>query len=283
MPVTVAKTAGFCFGVQRAVDTVYQQLKESRLAGFPKLYTLGEIIHNPQVVEELRSLGAVAVDSLEQLLTLEAQANPPVPVIIRSHGVPRSVYTALEQNSIPYIDATCPYVKLIQERVQNQPADSLVLIAGDAAHPEVQGIIGHCNATYVTFKSAQELQNLTESRPFLAKMNSIMVAQTTFNTSEWQKCVKTAKKLYTNLKIFDTICKATLMRQTEAAQLAEVDRRQAQLQYREISGYLQPVLQNHLGRNGKGTFERSGGRGLPDWRGQSNWCYCRCFDTGSYN
>ena len=136
--------------------------------------------------------------------------------------MPRSVYTALEQNSIPYIDATCPYVKLIQERVQNQPADSLVLIAGDAAHPEVQGIIGHCNATYVTFKSAQELQNLTESRPFLAKMNSIMVAQTTFNTSEWQKCVKTAKKLYTNLKIFDTICKATLMRQTEAAQLAEV-------------------------------------------------------------
>lgn len=222
MPVTVAKTAGFCFGVQRAVDTVYQQLKESQLTGFPKLYTLGEIIHNPQVVEELRSLGAVAVDSLEQLLMLEAQANPPVPVIIRSHGVPRSVYTALEQNSIPYIDATCPYVKLIQERVQNQPADSLVLIAGDAAHPEVQGIIGHCNATHVTFKSAAELQNLTESRPFLAKMNSILVAQTTFNTSEWQKCVKTAKKLYTNLKIFDTICKATLMRQTEAAQLAEV-------------------------------------------------------------
>ena len=166
MPVTVAKTAGFCFGVQRAVDTVYQQLKESQLTGFPKLYTL-----------------------------------------IRSHGVPRSVYTALEQNNIPYIDATCPYVKLIQERVQNQPADSLVLIAGDAAHPEVQGIIGHCNAAYVTFKSAQELQNLTESRPFLAKMNSILVAQTTFNTSEWQKCVKTAKKLYTNLKIFDTICK----------------------------------------------------------------------------
>ena len=96
MPVTVAKTAGFCFGVQRAVDTVYQQLKESQLTGFPKLYTLGEIIHNPQVVEELRSLGAVAVDSLEQLLTLEAQANPPVPVIIRSDRKSiRSVFTHL--------------------------------------------------------------------------------------------------------------------------------------------------------------------------------------------
>lgn len=151
MPVTVAKTAGFCFGVQRAVDTVYQQLQESRLTGFPKLYTLGEIIHNPQVVEELRSLGAVAVDSLEQLLTLEAQANPPVPVIIRSHGVPRSVYTALEQNSIPYIDATCPYVKLIQERVQNQPADSLVLIAGDARAPGGAGNYWslQCNICYI--------------------------------------------------------------------------------------------------------------------------------------
>lgn len=106
MPVTVAKTAGFCFGVQRAVDTVYQQLKESRLAGFPKLYTLGEIIHNPQVVEELRSLGAVAVDSLEQLLTLEAQANPPVPVITAAHGVrgrstPRSSKTASPTSTPP--------------------------------------------------------------------------------------------------------------------------------------------------------------------------------------
>lgn len=122
MPVTVAKTAGFCFGVQRAVDTVYQQLQESRLTGFPKLYTLGEIIHNPQVVEELRSLGAVAVDSLEQLLHAGGTSQPagsghhPV-----SRWLRRSVYTALEQNSIPYIDATCPYVKLIQERVQNQP------------------------------------------------------------------------------------------------------------------------------------------------------------------
>ena len=89
MPVTVAKTAGFCFGVQRAVDTVYQQLRESDLSGFPKIYTLGEIIHNPQVVEELHTLGAVAVESLEELLMLEAQANPPVPVIIRYQPVTR--------------------------------------------------------------------------------------------------------------------------------------------------------------------------------------------------
>ncbi|MFR8760739.1 MAG: bifunctional 4-hydroxy-3-methylbut-2-enyl diphosphate reductase/30S ribosomal protein S1 [Negativibacillus sp.] len=220
MPVTVAKTAGFCFGVRRAVDTVYRQLEESCRTESPKLYTLGEIIHNPQVVEELNDLGAVAVEQLPELLTLEQTEK--VPVIIRSHGVPHSVYEAFEENGIPYVDATCPYVRQIQKIVADQPQDTLVLVAGDAKHPEVKGIIGHCNATFVTFESAEELQKITESSPNLAKMNSVMVAQTTFNTSEWQKCVETAKKLYTKPKIFDTICKATLMRQTEAAHLAEV-------------------------------------------------------------
>ena len=220
MPVTVAKTAGFCFGVRRAVDTVYRQLEESCRTESPKLYTLGEIIHNPQVVEELNDLGAVAVEQLPELLTLEQTEK--VPVIIRSHGVPHSVSEAFEQNGIPYVDATCPYVRQIQKIVADQPQDTLVLVAGDAKHPEVKGIIGHCNATFVTFESAEELQKITENSPNLAKMNSVMVAQTTFNTSEWQKCVETAKKLYTKPKIFDTICKATLMRQTEAAHLAEV-------------------------------------------------------------
>lgn len=220
MPVTVAKTAGFCFGVRRAVDTVYRQLEESCRTESPKLYTLGEIIHNPQVVEELNDLGAVAVEQLPELLTLEQTEK--VLVIIRSHGVPHSVYEAFEENGIPYVDATCPYVRQIQKIVADQPQDTLVLVAGDAKHPEVKGIIGHCNATFVTFESAEELQKITENSPNLAKMNSVMVAQTTFNTSEWQKCVETAKKLYTKPKIFDTICKATLMRQTEAAHLAEV-------------------------------------------------------------
>lgn len=226
MPLTVAKTAGFCFGVRRAVDTVYEQLERIPSTSSPKLFTLGEIIHNAQVVEELDSLGAVAVDSLEKLLELEEQLSqqnrPYIPVIIRSHGVPKKVYEALDSRSIPYIDATCPNVKRIQKIVEEQPEGTLVLIAGDAVHPEIQGIIGHCNVTCVTFTSAKELAEFIENHANLSKMNSVMVAQTTFNTSEWQKCVETAKNLYTNLKIFDTICKATLMRQTEAAQLAEV-------------------------------------------------------------
>ncbi|WP_296627366.1 bifunctional 4-hydroxy-3-methylbut-2-enyl diphosphate reductase/30S ribosomal protein S1 [uncultured Negativibacillus sp.] len=226
MPVTVAKTAGFCFGVRRAVDTVYEQLQCSSLPTSPKLFTLGEIIHNSQVVDELKSLGAIPVPSLEELLEQELsrkqQGLPFVPVIIRSHGVARKVYEALEQNEIPYIDATCPNVQRIQKIAADQPEGALLLIAGDSNHPEIQGIMGHCNVTCVTFQSAEELRNLTEKHANLSKMTSVMVAQTTFNTSEWQKCVETAKNLYTNLKIFDTICKATLMRQTEAAQLAEV-------------------------------------------------------------
>ena len=226
MPVTVAKTAGFCFGVRRAVDTVYEQLQCSSLPTSPKLFTLGEIIHNSQVVDELKSLGAIPVPSLEELLEQELsrkqQGLPFVPVIIRSHGVARKVYEALEQNEIPYIDATCPNVQRIQKIAADQPEGTLLLIAGDSNHPEIQGIMGHCNVTCVTFQSAEELWNLTEKHANLSKMTSVMVAQTTFNTSEWQKCVETAKNLYTNLKIFDTICKATLMRQTEAAQLAEV-------------------------------------------------------------
>ena len=226
MPLTVAKTAGFCFGVRRAVDTVYEQLERISSTSSPKLFTLGEIIHNAQVVEELDSLGAVAVDSLEKLLELEEQLSqqnrPYIPVIIRSHGVPKKVYETLDSRSIPYIDATCPNVKRIQKIVEEQPEGTLVLIAGDAVHPEIQGIIGHCNVACVTFTSAKELAEFTENHANLSKMNSVMVAQTTFNTSEWQKCVETAKNLYTNLKIFDTICKATLMRQTEAAHLAEV-------------------------------------------------------------
>lgn len=158
----------------------------------PKLYTLGEIIHNPQVVEELNTLGAVAVEQLPELLTLEQTEK--VPVIIRSHGVPHSVYEAFEENGIPYVDATCPYVRQIQKIVADQPQDTLVLVAGDAKHPEVKGIIGHCNATFVTFESAEELQKITENSPNLAKMNSVMVAQTTFNTSEWPKMRRNCEK-----------------------------------------------------------------------------------------
>ena len=208
MPVTVAKTAGFCFGVNRAVDTVVQQLEQGK-----KLYTLGEIIHNPQVTADLASRGADAIDSLDDAVEERT-------VIIRSHGVPHSVYEALEARGLPYVDATCPYVKKIQNIVAEQDAETGILIAGDVKHPEVHGIVGHCKSQWLTFLNDEELQNLEETIVKMSKKQWILVAQTTFNANEWKKCVETAKKLCTNPKIFDTICKATLTRQTEAAELA---------------------------------------------------------------
>ena len=208
MPVTVAKTAGFCFGVSRAVDTVYQHLAEGK-----KLYTLGEIIHNPQVTAELKSKGADVAESIADMTEQR-------PVIIRSHGVPRSVYEELSAAGLPYVDATCPYVKKIQTIVSEVGADTGVLIAGNPTHPEVIGIMGHCSGDYLVFQNDEELQNLEETIVKMSKKDWVLVAQTTFNAKLWKKCVEIAKKLCTNPKNFDTICKATLTRQTEAAQLA---------------------------------------------------------------
>ncbi len=208
MNVTVAKTAGFCFGVNRAVDTVLENLKNGQ-----KLYTLGEIIHNPQVTADLAAKGADAIESLEEAVEER-------PVIIRSHGVPKSIYEELERRGLPCIDATCPYVKKIQNIVAEQPEGTGILIAGDRTHPEVIGIMGHCSCEYLTFTSDEELQKLEETIVKMSKKQWILVAQTTFHAIEWRKCVETAKKLCTNPKIFDTICKATLTRQSEAAELA---------------------------------------------------------------
>lgn len=207
MPVTVADTAGFCFGVNRAVTMVEDHLKKG------PLYTLGEIIHNPQIVQSLREKGATPIYSLEEI-------TQPLPVVLRSHGVPAATLRQLESLGLPVIDATCLYVKKIHQIVAAQGENTLVLIAGDQEHSEVKGIMGHCNATFVTFNSDEELQKLANYIVNLSKKECVMVAQTTFNANEWKKCVETAKKLYTNLKIFDTICKATLTRQTEAAALA---------------------------------------------------------------
>ena len=144
MPVTVAKTAGFCFGVSRAVDTVYQQLAEGK-----KLYTLGEIIHNPQVTAELKSKGADVAESIADMTEQR-------PVIIRSHGVPRSVYEELSAAGLPYVDATCPYVKKIQTIVSEVGADTGVLIAGNPTHPEVLGM----TATLVFSWSLSEQEDI---------------------------------------------------------------------------------------------------------------------------
>lgn len=211
MEITVAKSAGFCFGVDRAVNIVYDLLQDG-----VSVSTLGPIIHNKQVVCELESKGVTAVES-------HMQANTDSTLVIRSHGVTEQVYDSLKNKGIKYVDATCPFVSKIHKTVSEQSKSGrIILIAGDKNHPEVEGIIGHCHTEAYTFLNDSELSNLADIFPFLKNSDVCVVAQTTFDVEEWKKCLKTLKKVYTKSIFFDTICNATSQRQSDAYKLAQV-------------------------------------------------------------
>ena len=210
MPVRLAESAGFCFGVNNAVNQVYRLLDEGE-----KVCTLGPIIHNPQVVDKLAARGVTIVEDPSQVPADSV-------LVIRSHGVPQSTYQQVEELGVRCCDATCPFVAKIHKIVdEHSAAGAVVLIAGNPEHPEVLGIRGHCHGDEYCFHDEAELENLLTSHPEWDTMPCIMVAQTTFNKTIWKKCEKIAKKVCTNVKIFDTICRATAKRQEEAISLAQ--------------------------------------------------------------
>ena len=210
MPVHLAESAGFCFGVNNAVNRVYQLLDEGE-----QVCTLGPIIHNPQVVEELAARGVRIVDKPTD--TPEGNV-----LVIRSHGVPESVYATIQQQNIRCCDATCPFVAKIHRIVATHSAEgAIVLVAGNPDHPEVLGIRGHSVGPTYCFQTEEELEQVVSDHPEAVQNPCILVAQTTFNKNVWKKCEEKAKKLCTNLKIFDTICSATAKRQEEAVSLAQ--------------------------------------------------------------
>ncbi len=209
--VMLAKTAGFCFGVRRAIDKIYALLDEGK-----QVCTLGPVIHNPQMVEQLRRQGV-------RILRDTAEARPGETVVIRSHGVPQGVLDALRAQGSEYADATCPFVAKIHRIVrENAGPQDWVLVAGDKTHPEVLGIVGHTSARTLVLQDAQELADALqgEAGGRIASSKCILVAQTTFDAKKWEKCKESAKKLCTNLSIFDTICNATMDRQLEAEAIA---------------------------------------------------------------
>ena len=208
MKVILAKTAGFCFGVNRAVEMTYQLLGEGR-----KVATLGPLIHSPQVVQDLERRGAVTCDTVEQV-------PDGYEVVIRSHGVPREVYDKINTRSLAFHDATCPFVTKIHKIAAEAGGNgALLLVAGDASHPEVQGIVGHTSGEVRIFANLEQLKRLA---PELEKQKSIyVVAQTTFNVQSWEICKEFLKNQCTNSKIFDTICNATWARQQEAEDLSQ--------------------------------------------------------------
>ncbi len=208
MSVTVAKNAGFCFGVSRAVELVEQSAASGK-----RVVTLGPIIHNRHVVAKFEGLGVKVIDAPED-------AQPDMTVIIRSHGVPKRVIDALEQRGVEIVDATCPFVKRIHGIVAKAGEEGrLPVIIGTRAHPEVEGIAGWCGDCRI-FESPEELENWANSCQVGADTPLCMVSQTTSTESLWKKCCEIAKKQFTNLKIFDTICRATEFRQGEAAVLS---------------------------------------------------------------
>ena len=209
MQLIQAKTAGFCFGVDRAVSMV-----EAAAGSGRKTVTLGPIIHNRHVVAHFEALGVHEIDS-------PAQAHPDETVIIRSHGVGRAEYEALEAVGCRIEDATCPFVKKIHTLVsQGELLGRRAIIIGTRSHPEVRAIAGWCREPLI-FETAEELENWLLEAPERAQMPYRMVSQTTSTKKLWEKCREIAKKVCTNCEIFDTICKATEMRQEEAILLSQ--------------------------------------------------------------
>jgi len=210
--IKLAKTAGFCFGVDRAVNLVYSLLEKGE-----KVCTLGPIIHNTQLVSDLESKGVKIIDDI-------CECPNGYTVVIRTHGVEKNVIDNAQKSDISFINATCPFVLKIHKIVQSQPEGTVTLVAGDENHPEVMGIRSYCQGKSYVFRNEQELSDLLENSSIDKEKPLICVSQTTFSLKEWKKCEKILKKLYTNCKIYSTICNATADRQEEAASVSrEVD------------------------------------------------------------
>ena len=206
--VIVAKTAGFCFGVERAVSKVYEQLEKTN----QQIYTYGPIIHNEEVVEDLSRRGVQVIHSEEEL----KQINSGV-MIIRSHGVSRHIYQIMKEKGLEIIDATCPFVKKIHRIVEEQTrAGRQVVIVGSEKHPEVEGIKGWGDAHTVVIETVEEAKNFSPKND----KSVAVVSQTTFNYNKFKELVEKFSKKGYDILVLNTICNATQERQVEAKEIA---------------------------------------------------------------
>ena len=208
MKITVAKTAGFCFGVKRAVELVEQQAFLGK-----KVYTYGPIIHNEEVTERLSQMGVQIVSNQEEWNRVEKGT-----LIIRSHGVSKQEYEEMKESGHEILDATCPFVKKIHRIVEEQSNNGReIIVIGTESHPEVQGIIGWCNGPVLVVENAADAEQLEEK---IGKKVCI-VAQTTFNSKKFQDLVEIIEKKRYDIFVLSTICSATEERQKETRLLAQ--------------------------------------------------------------
>ena len=215
MEVRLAECAGFCFGVKRAVDTVYEQLETGKT-----IYTYGPIVHNEEVVKDLEEKGVRVIENKEELEAMQSvdeEGTNAGTIIIRAHGVPREIYDIIEEKGFECVDATCPFVKRIHRIVEKASAEgSHVVIVGNPGHPEVEGIKGWCDGPVTILETPEEAQN------FSAKEGEkiCIVSQTTFNYNKFQYIVEIFQKKGYNDSVVNTICNATEERQRSAKAIA---------------------------------------------------------------
>ena len=213
--VKLAKSAGFCFGVKRAVNMVYEEIDKS--VGSDEntpIYTYGPIIHNDEVVKDFASKGVTLVKELSELENLEKGK-----IIVRSHGISRAEYEEMEQYGFTVVDATCPFVRKIHKIVdEHSKQGEYIIIIGNPSHPEVCGIRGWVNGDDVSIiESKEEAENFVLE----ADKKICIVSQTTFNYNKFQDLVEIVSKKGYNISVLNTICNATEERQTEARQIAK--------------------------------------------------------------
>lgn len=207
--IKLAKTAGFCFGVDRAVNLVYELVEKGE-----RVCTLGPIIHNAQLVSDLESKGVKIIEEPEQ-------CPKDYKLVIRTHGVEKEIVERIKAMGVEYVNATCPFVTKIHNIVKKYDEETTVLIAGDRNHPEVLGIRSYCNGNSYVFKNEEELQEIIQNAEIVNKNKIICVSQTTFSQKVWEIFEKIVKKEFTNCEFFDTICNATSDRQAEANEISK--------------------------------------------------------------
>ncbi|MBO5485615.1 MAG: 4-hydroxy-3-methylbut-2-enyl diphosphate reductase, partial [Eubacterium sp.] len=209
MEVRLAESAGFCFGVKKAMEKVYEQIENS---GGKKIYTYGPIIHNEEVVKELAAKGVDVIESLEELDTKEKGI-----LIIRSHGVAKAVQEKMTEAGFVVVDATCPFVKRIHRIVEKERAEGkTIVIVGNPGHPEVEGIRGWCDEEAFIVETVEEAAGFKEN----TDKKLCIVSQTTFNYNKFKDIVEIFEKSGYDINVVNTICNATQERQTEAREIA---------------------------------------------------------------
>ena len=207
MEVTVAKSAGFCFGVKRAVEMVYEEASKEN-----PVYTLGPIIHNEQVVEDLKQKGVNVIQSIKEI---KEEEHPTI--IIRSHGISKDIFLALQKKNVTIVDATCPFVKKIHTIVQEKYQEGYqIIVVGNSNHPEVEGICGWCNNDCAVIENAEMAKKWQGNK----SKKVCIVAQTTFNYKKFEDIVDILLKKSYDIFVMNTICNATEERQTEAGTIA---------------------------------------------------------------